>query len=139
MFVNLKFPLSYLLEALLWPPLIAAFYGVVSFVAAKPVASLQLQGKALPPSWEAAVPNHGGFLQGYLISSNPVAFAAIVAAAAGCAFLLYHARRAQAAQRVAVGPAGAKAHLVANACLIAWVLALGYLFMTRVVVGISAT
>lgn len=138
MFNNLKFPLIYVVEVLLWLPLLAAVYGAASFVAAKPIASLDLQGKVLPAGWEAAIPNHGNFLQGHLISSHPVAFALSIAVLLGSAFLLYRVHKAQAAQRLADGPFGAKAHTIARGCVFAMLAVLGYVLITRVLVGVSA-
>jgi hypothetical protein len=138
MLTNLKFPLLYAVEVLLWLPLLATFYGAISFVAAKPVASLDLQGKSLPAGWEAAVPTHGKFLQGHLVSSHPVAFASIIAVLLASAFLLYRVHRAQAAQRQAAGLVGARAHTIAHGCVFAILAVLGYVLVTRVLVGVSA-
>jgi hypothetical protein len=74
MLKKLKFPLIYILELALWFPLFAGFVTVVAFIAAEPIASLDLVGKSLPPTWEAAVANHGKFLERYLIANHPVAF-----------------------------------------------------------------
>jgi hypothetical protein len=138
MLKNLKFPLIYAVETLLWLPLMAAFYGTVSFLAAKPIVSLDLQGRSLPAGWEAAVPNHGKFLQGYLISNHPAAFSLTIAVLLGSAFLLYLVQRAQMAQRKEAGASGATAHKVAHACVFAVLAVLGYFLVTHVLVGVSA-
>jgi hypothetical protein len=138
MLKNLKFPLLYVVTTLLWLPLVAAFCGTVSFLAAEPIASLDLQGKSLPAGWEAAVPNHGKFLQGYLISNHPVAFSLSVTALLGSAFLLYLVQRAQMAQLKEAGASGAAAHKVAQACVVAVLAALGYFLVMHVLVGVSA-
>ncbi|GAB3358676.1 hypothetical protein GCM10027430_29340 [Lysobacter tyrosinilyticus] len=135
---NLKFPLLYVMTTLLWLPLMAAFYGVFSFLAAKPFASFDLQGKSLPASWEAAVPNHGKFLQGYLISNHPVAFSLCVAALLGGNYLLYLVQRAQLAQAKEASASGAIAHKIANVCVVAVLAAIGYFLVMRVLVGVSA-
>lgn len=138
MLKNLKFPLIYAAEALLWFPLLAGFYGVASFLAAKPVANLDLQGKSLPADWEAAIPNHGRFVEGHLISNHPAAFIAIIALLVTSAFVLYRVHKAQVDQRQAAGSSGARAHAIARGCVFAALAVLAYLFLTRVFVGVSA-
>ena len=138
MLKSLKFPLIYVVEALLWLPLLAAFYGAALFLAATPIANLELQGKSLPASWEAAVANHGKFLQGYLISSHPVIFALTLAVLLSSAFLLFRVHKVQAAQRQAARSSGAMAHTIAHGCVFALLAVVGYLFVTRVLVGVSA-
>jgi hypothetical protein len=138
MLKNLKFPLLHVVTTLLWLPLIAAFYGTISFLAAQPIASLDLQGKSLPANWEAAVPNHGKFLQGYLISNHPVAFSLSVAVLLGGNYLLYLVQRAQLAQAKEAGASGAMAHRIANACVVAVLATLGYFLVMHVLVGVSA-
>jgi len=70
MLKQLKFPLIYIVEFLLWLPLLAGFAITTSFLAAKPIATLDLQGKSLPASWEAAVLNHGRFLEGLYLRTR---------------------------------------------------------------------
>jgi len=138
MLKKLKFPLIYAVEILLWLPLMAAFYGAVSFVASKPIASLDLQGKSLPASWEAAVPNHDKFLQGYLPSNHPVTFSLIIGTLLVSAFLLYRVQMAQLAQRKATTPSGVRAHTVAHTCVFVILAALGYFLIDHFMVGVSA-
>ena len=135
---QLKFPLLYAVEALLWVPLIAGFYGAASFLAARPVSSLDLQGKALPVDWEAAIPSHGTFVQGFLIQSHPIAFAFVVGVLLMSAALLYKVRKAQILQRQEAAASGARAHAVAQGCVFAIIALLGYVFITRVMVSASA-
>ena len=135
---ELKFPLIYAVELLLWASLLTAFYGMVSFLASKPIHSLNLQGKSLPGHWEAAVPNHGKYLQGYLVSSHPVAFSLVVVALLCNTFLLYLAHKAQSAQRQAGGSSGALAHKVAHGSVVTILAGLGYLVLSFVLVGTSA-
>lgn len=135
---QLKFPLIYAVELLLWAPLLAAFYGMVSFVAAKPIPRLDLQGKALPAHWEAAVPNHGKYLQGYLVSNHPVAFSLVVAVLLCTMFLLYRVHKAQGAQRQAAGESGAVAHRVAQGGVMAILAIVSYMVFSRILVGTSA-
>jgi len=59
---KLRFPWIYVIEFALFVSLGAGLLATCAFVASKPVAELRLEGKALPPNWEAAVPNHGRFL-----------------------------------------------------------------------------
>lgn len=138
MLKELKFPLLYALELLLWAPLLAAFYGVVSFVAAKPIDSLNLQGLALPAHWEAAVPNHGKYLQGYLVANHPLAFSVVVAVLLCCISLLYRVHKAQRAQRESAGDSGALAHRVAQAGVVAILAGVSYIVFSRILVGASA-
>lgn len=115
-----------------------AFYGAMSFLATQPIASLELQGKALPAGWEAAIPNHGKFLQGYLISNHSVIFALTIALLVGTSLLLYQVQKAQSVQREASGSAGAKAHTLAHSCVFAVLALAGYLLVTQVLVGVDA-
>src|SRR5688572_14572971 len=110
MLKQLKFPLIYIVEFLLWLPLLAGFAITTSFLAAKPIATLDLQGKSLPASWEAAVLNHGRFLEGYLISSHPFTFSLGLALLAASIAVLYLVHKAQAFQRQSDGPAHSTAH-----------------------------
>jgi hypothetical protein len=54
-----RFPLLYVLEAILFIPLFGGFVAADAFLAARPLAELDLGGRSLPATWEAAVPNHG--------------------------------------------------------------------------------
>ncbi|UUF00112.1 hypothetical protein NDY24_10805 [Xanthomonas hortorum pv. pelargonii] len=138
MLKNMKFPLLYVVELLLWLPLIVSFYATSTFLSAKPIAALDLQGKSLPAGWEAAVPSHGKFLQGYLISNHPAAFGCSAVIMAGSAFLLYRVNRAQAVQRAAADSRGNRSHLIANGFVFATLAMIGYVLLTRVLVGVSA-
>ena len=135
---DLKFPLLYAVELLLWLPLLASFYGTVAFLASKPIHSLDLQGKSLPANWEAAVPNHGKYLQGYLVSSSPVAFALVVASLLCLGLLLYQVHKAQVVQRRATGPSRAIAHAVAQGAVMAILVGVVYFVLSRVLIGTSA-
>jgi hypothetical protein len=134
---NLKFPLIYVIESLLYLPLMAAFYAMISFVEAKPIASLDLQGKLLPATWEAAVPSHGKFLQGYLISNHPLAFSAIVVVLLSAALGLVFVQKAQVEQRKAAAPSGTRAHTIAHACAFAALAVIGFCAVNKFF-GISA-
>jgi hypothetical protein len=137
MIKTLRFPLLYVLEAVLFIPLCAGFVSTVSFLAARPLAELDLRGRALPATWEAAVANHGKFLRGYLIRNHPVVFSAVIVTLLGTATALYCVHREQTVQRAAVHGPVLRAHNVANACMFAlWVL-LSYVLVTRVLVGVS--
>jgi hypothetical protein len=137
MLKNLKFPLLYLAELLVWMPLMAGFYGAVSFIFSTPITSPQLQGKSFPASWEAAVPNHGKFLEGYLIYSHPIAFVLTVGLVISSAYLLRKIQLAQVSQREAGGPSVAVAHKVANGCVVAALAAIAYFFIDRLFVEYS--
>jgi hypothetical protein len=138
MLKKLKFPLIYLAELLLWLPIIAGFYTTISFVAAKSIASLDLQGKSLPTTWEAAVHNHGSFLQGYLIANHPIAFALGILSLFGPAIPLYFVHKAQVWQRQEAKTASASAHTIAHLCVVALLAAIGYFVISHVLVGVSA-
>src|SRR5690606_34548011 len=116
----------------------AAFYGVASFLAAKPVADLDLQGKSLPAGWEAAIPNHGKYVQGYLLSSHPAAFFLVLIVLLGSALLLRSVHKVQVAQRIADGASRAKAHSIANGSVFAFLAIVGYLYLTQVLVNVSS-
>lgn len=135
---NLKFPLIYAIEVLLWLLLLTGFYGAISFLAAKPVTAFDLQGKSLPADWEAAIPNHGEFVEGYLISNHLTAFVSIIALLIICAFLLSKVHKAQLDQQQTAGPIGARAHTIAKGCVFVALAILGYIFLTHVLVSVSA-
>jgi FtsH-binding integral membrane protein len=135
---KLKFPLLYVFELLLWVPLVGTFYGAVSFLASKPIHSLNLQGKSLPAHWEAAVPNHGKYLQGYLVSNHPLAFCVVIAVLLCAMYLLFRVYKEQSAQRQAEGPSGALSHKVAQGCVVAILAGVGYFVLSLVLVGTSA-
>lgn len=121
MLKTLKFPLIYVLELALGLLLFTSFVLVLAFVAADPVASLDLAGKSLPPTWEAAVPNHGKFLEGYLIANHPVAFALAVALLAASAATQYPVGKAILAQRESDGASRVMVHSIAHICVVvAW-------------------
>ena len=137
MLAKLRFPWLYVIELLLWISVAAGFLAASAFVASKPVAELQLQGKALPPTWEAAVPSHGRFLEGYLVSSHPLAFACVLALLVGSVAVLYAVHRAQLGQlRAAIGRM-AVAHKVAQTVVFATVAAMGYVVLTKYLVGVA--
>ncbi|CAD7374220.1 hypothetical protein [Xanthomonas arboricola] len=138
MLKNVKFPLLYIVELLIWLPLLISFYITSTFLAAKPIATLDLQGKSLPAGWEAAVPSHGKFLQGYLISNHPAAFGCSAVIMVGLAFLLYRVNRAQAVQRAAAGSRSNRSHLIASCLVFATLALIGYVLLTQVLVGVSA-
>jgi len=139
MLKSLKFPIIYVVELLLWLPLLAGVAITASFLAAKPLASLDLQGKALPAHWEAAVSSHGQFIQGHLMSSSPGYFwfgAALVVASTA---FLYPVHKAQAFQRQSASPTLKTAHTVAHVLVAALLLASSYaLFQWSLVDGSAA-
>lgn len=137
MFKYLRFPIVYVLEILLVIPLLGSFVAVASFLAAQPVASLDLRGKHLPSGWEAAVPNHGNYLRGYTIGNHPIRFAIVFVVLVVSVAMLYRVHRAQMMQRAtAFGPQIWR-HNIAHACVFAvWVL-YGYILVTHLLVGIS--
>ena len=62
----------YVLEALCFIPLLAAFFSIVSFMAAKtPAEVVASGGPPLPATWEVGVPNHGSYYEWYAISNHP--------------------------------------------------------------------
>ena len=138
MLEKLKFPLVYVLEALLFLAVVAGFLGAASFLAAVPIAEIELQGKSLPAHWDAAVVNHGRYLQGHLISNQPVAFAFVVAVLLGSGYMLVLVQSARLTQRKEAGPSGRTAHNIAQACVFAIVGALMYFLVMHVLVGVNA-
>ena len=138
MLSRLPFPLIYVLEALVVAPLLGGFVGVTSFLAADPVTSPNLRGKHFPVTWEAAVPNHGNFLRGYLISNHPAAFMAVVALLIASGVALYFIHRAQLVQRSAAQGSKLRLHKIASACVFAvWGL-YGYILIWHLLVGVPA-
>ena len=134
-----RFPILYVVEFLLWLPLLAGFAITASFLAAKPIGSLDLQGKSLPSSWEAAVANHGKFFEGFLISSHPLAFGLGLALLAVSAAILYPIHKAQALQRQAAGASHKTAHNIAHFLVAAFVIAIAYLAFAQILVSVAPT
>jgi hypothetical protein len=139
MLKQLKFPYIYIVEFLIWLPLLTGFAITASFLAARPIATINLQGKSLPTSWEAAVANHGRFLEGYLISSHPLAFCFGLALLAASIAVLYAVHKEQAFQRQSDGPSHRTAHMIANFAVGGALLIIGYFVFTNFLVGIEPT
>jgi hypothetical protein len=139
MLERLRFPWIYVVELVLWIPLAAGFVATVTFLASKPVIELELGGRSLPPTWEAAVPNHGRFLEGYLVSGHPVAFGAALALLFASAALLYPVHKEQLRQAKAASGREALAHKGALAVSFAAVAAAGYFGLSRFLVGVVPT
>lgn len=137
MLKSVRFPFLYVIEFLLWFPLLAGFANTASFLAAKPIASLDFQGKSLPPSWEAAVANHGGFLEGFLVSSHPLRFGLGLALLAGASVALYPVYQAQMSQRQAADQSHKIAHNIAHFVVAAGLVAIGYFALTHVLVSVA--
>jgi len=136
MLKRLKFPWIYVIELVLWLPLVTGFIATIAFVASQPITDLKLAGKSLPKTWEAAVPNHGKSLEGYLINSHPFAFAAALVLFLASAVSLYHVHKAQLWQ-LKNAPGLATAHKLAQAGVFAILAALGYVVLTQLLVGVS--
>jgi hypothetical protein len=135
---KLPFPMTYVLEALLVAPAMAGFVGITAFLDATPIASLNLDGKQLPATWEAAIPSHGNFVRGYLIANHPFAFAAVVVLVIVTPIALYLTRRAAAAQRSAAPQAQLLRHKIANGCVfVVWGICT-YILIMRLLVGVPA-
>ncbi|WP_379654255.1 hypothetical protein [Pseudoxanthomonas sp. UC19_8] len=128
MFNRLPFPLVYVLEVLLAAPLFASFYLVVAFVASQPADAVRATGAAIPTGWEAAVPNHGGYIRGFLPSAHPVLLCASTIALLAFGVIAWQLRLAQAAQRRSALTEHVTYHKVAAAitfggwALVAWLL-----------------
>lgn len=137
MLKNLKFPLLYVAEVLLFIPFEAGFVGISAFLDAKPLDTLDLHGKSLPSNWEAAVPNHGKFLPGYLIANHPIMFAFTIVLLLGSVALLYRVQRAQALQLKEAHVASANAHKIARGVVFAVWAAITFVLVMRVLVGVS--
>jgi hypothetical protein len=136
-FRDLRFPIVYVLEILVVIPLLGSFVAVTSFLAAQPVASLDLRGKHLPSGWEAAVLNHGNYLRGYTIANHPIRFVIALLVLVVSVAMLYRIHRAQMTQRAAAYGPQIWRHNIAHACVFAaWAL-YGYILVTHLLVGIS--
>lgn len=118
MFQRLKFPLLYVMEGLLLSLMFSGFFVTISFCVAKPIASLDLQGRALPASWEAAVPNHGGYYGWYLLANHPVLFTLGVLLWLAPIAALHFVHEAQLIQRQEI-EANGRAHAIARAFVVA--------------------
>lgn len=134
---KLKFPWLYILELLLWFPLIAGFIVTIGFLEAKPIASLALQGKTLPRHWEAAVASHGKYIEWYLIANHPMAFTGGLLLLVLSVIALYRVHRAQLWQQKNVLGEHSRLHKIARFCVMATLAILGYIFLTQYLVGIS--
>jgi hypothetical protein len=133
---NVKFPLLYVAEILLFIPLLASFVGVNAFLGARGLDTLDLHGKSLPVSWEAAISNHGKFLPGYLIANHPLVFVSFVLLLIGSAFALHQVRKVQALQRKEAS-ANTVAHRVAQGIVFGvWAITV-YVLVMYVLVGVS--
>jgi len=136
MLQNLKFPLLYILEGLLAPLTMSGFFVSISFLAAKPVKNLDLQGKALPNGWEAAVPNHGGYYEWVLVANHPILFAAGLALLLAPGVALYQVHKAQAFQREQA-TVSSTAHSIARIFPIATFALAAYWFVFHVAATIK--
>jgi hypothetical protein len=88
-------------------------------------------------TWEAAVPNHGRFLRGYLIHLHPVAFGVTMAVAFAAVGTLYAIHKAQLAQRASASPELAGMHTIAQASAVAMIVTCGYYFISHYMVGLE--
>ncbi|HEV2540509.1 MAG TPA: hypothetical protein VGU03_12510 [Frateuria sp.] len=130
MFKRLPFPWAYVLEPLLAVPLFASFYLVIAFLASRPAEAVRESGASIPANWEAALPNHGGYLRGFLPSAHPLGLAAAVVALLVFGAIAWQLRLAQAAQQREAGPEHVARHKVAGAATFAaWALVAWLLFM----------
>ena len=134
---SLKFVRLYVAELLLWLPLLAGFYALTAFLAAEPVATLDLGGRSLPAGWKAAVPNHGRYLQGYLIERHPVSFGLALVALLGSGGALYLVHRAQARQRRAEGASAVTAHRIAHAGVFVVLGVAAFAWMRLMLAGVA--
>ena len=134
MFRNLKFPLLYVIEGILLPLMICGFFVTASFYAARPLASLDLHGKALPANWEAAVPNHGGYYGWYLLTNHPVLFTLGLLLWLVPLVTLNLVRKAQVLQRQEAGASRNTAHAIARALVVAAFMLTAYWFVFHVTV-----
>jgi hypothetical protein len=132
----LPFPLLYVAEVAVWVLLLASFVALWSFLGATPMGDLDLHGKRLPSTWEAAVSNHGTYLPGYMIANHPVAFSIGVFGLLFSAAMLYVIHRAQKQQRLVVGADFERVHKVANLSVMAALAAISYILIFHLLVGV---
>jgi len=131
---NLKFPLLYVAEVLLFIPWLAGLVGTSAFLSAKPLDTLDLHSKSLPSNWEAAVPNHGKFLPGYLIANHPIIFVSVVLLQLGSVAILYRVYKALESQRKE-SSVSAVAHKIAQGSVIAVWMVMIYSLVMHLLVG----
>lgn len=115
MFKSLRFPLAYILELVVALPLFVSLYFTGAFVASTPATTLRASGARIPASWEAALPNHGGYLRAFSAAEHPFLLAVSLAILALCAWISWKLRVAQVYQRKTAPPELVKRHTVANA------------------------
>ncbi|MGG6463580.1 hypothetical protein [Solilutibacter silvestris] len=138
MFKSLRFPLAYVLEVVLLVPLFASFCLVTAFIASHSSSSLRATEARIPSNWEAAVPNHGGYLRGFSITAHPALFALSIAVFLVVGALSWQLRVAQSWQRRNVPPAQARTYAIAAAVtFVAWVAIALFLF-TQVLPKLAA-
>lgn len=136
MLTKLKFPWLYVLELVVWAPLIASFIAITLFIGAETPGSPELQGKALPVGWEAAVSNRGNYLRGYLIENHLFVFVLLLFSLAASTVLLFFIHRAQMAQREIEAETRRIAHKIAQSVVFGTLVFSGYLLLSRVLVGV---
>lgn len=139
MFRQLKFPLVYVLEGVLFPLMFSGFFVTTSFMMAKPPAGLDFHGKSLPAGWEAAVPSHGRFYEWYLMANHPILFVLGILFWLAPLVPLYRLHKAQAVQRQEDGESRRTAHAVASACVIVALMLTSYWFVFHVAAGVIPT
>lgn len=130
--MRLSFPWIYVIEVLLWLPLLGAFFALASFLAAQPAIELLAAGKPIPTGWEAAVKNHGMYYEWYLISTHVLLFGITVAVFIGAAIGMFVVRRTEKLLLEHGDPQVTKWHVPANFAVMAIVAGLGYLFLFKV-------
>jgi hypothetical protein len=117
MLTKLKFPLLYVLEALLWVPLLVGFVSTTAFLFAEPIAVLNAKGASLPATWEAALYNHRKYVEWYLRGTHQFEFGVSVFALITSAGAMLLTHLAQQKQMAAASPERARAHKIARFCL----------------------
>jgi hypothetical protein len=137
MLKNLKFPLIYIIELVLWLPLLASFIVTAGFLTAKPISAINLEGKSLPTNWEAAVASHGKYIEWYLISNHAVAFYVGLLILLSSAALLYPVTKAQVWQQQQAKIVGSKRDTIAQLTVTAIIALLTYFIVFPHLIGVS--
>jgi hypothetical protein len=135
----LKFPWIYVTEFLLWCLFACAGVFLASFALSVPIAELDLGVKSLPSDWEAAYPNHGNYVRGYLVSRHPFWFGLLVLVITLTCTTMWLVSVEIKRQVKAGGPSRERTHKIAQALFVVALFALGLLAMKTVLVGVVPT
>ena len=120
-----------------WLPLLVGFAITIGFISAKPISTLKEQGTILPSNWEAAVANHGNYIEWYLISSHPIAFSLGLILFLLPAVALFPIGKAIVWQNKNAAGTSVIVHKIAQFVVTALIFGIGYFAVTQLLVGVA--